>query len=207
MKGFTRKFQKQAQPLRHKICFAIPCMGTIRIETMLSIIDIFSVTNQDFYFAYRTGCYIEQNRTELIRSAIENKCNKIFFLDADMMVEGGVINKLLAHQKPVVGAAYNARSVPLYSNVKMKDENGKFAAFSELPTGLFKADGVPTGCMLIDIPTIQKVPYPWFDLTYFEDGKLELGEDIYFCEKLHQYGIETWCDPTIKIGHIGTFIF
>jgi len=207
MKGLVQKFQKQVQPRRLKICLAIPHVGTVRIETCMSVVGIVTSTPHDIYFAQREGAYIEQNRTRLIQMAIEQGCDKLFFLDSDIVVEGQVINKLLAHNKPIIGAAYNMRSFPLYSNVKFTDENGKFIAVPELPKELFKCAGVPTGAMLIDIPTVQKLPHPWFDLTYFEDGSLCVGEDIYFCQKAIEHGEEIWCDPTIQIGHIGTFTY
>lgn len=206
MKGF-KKFQKKAQPRRLKICLAIPCVGTIRIETAMSIVAILNSTPHDIYFAYREGAYIEHNRTRLIQIAIEQKCDKLFFLDSDIIVEGDVINKLLALGKPFIGASYNMRSFPLYSNVKVTDENGKFIAVPNLPAEPFKCAGVPTGAMLVDVAEVQKIPHPWFDLTYFENGDLELGEDIYFCQKLIKHGYEIWCDPTIQIGHIGAFTY
>lgn len=207
MKGLKQKFARVTQPRRMKICLAIPCVGTVRIETLLSVVAILNSTPHDVFVAYREGAYIEQNRTRLIQTAIESKCEKLLFLDSDIMVEGQVINKLLARNKPIVGAAYNHRSFPLRSNVKIADETGKLINYPELPKELFKCAGVPTGCLLIDIPTVRKLPHPWFDLTYFEDGSLELGEDIYFCRKLQEHGVEIWCDPTIEIGHVGTFVY
>lgn len=197
-----------------KICLGIPCTGTIRVETMISIIGILQATPHDILIEYRTGCYVEQNRTELIKTAIRENCEKIFFLDSDIMVEPNVINKLLALDKPVVGAAYNNRGMErdgdkfvVYSNVKMTGENGELISTRELPKEPFLCAGVPTGAMLIDIETVKKLPMPWFDLEYFQDGSLETGEDIYFCFKCRDNGIEVWCDPTIQIGHIGTFTY
>lgn len=195
------------QPRRLKICLGIPHVGTVRIETAISMVDIITQTTpyHDVYLAQREGAYIEQNRTRLIQMAIEQSCDKLFFLDSDILVEGNVINKLLAHNKPIIGAAYNMRSFPLYSNVKFTDEQGKFIAVPEIPKELFQCAGVPTGAMLIDIPTVQKLPHPWFDLINDENGNLVIGEDIYFCQKLIQQGEEIWCDPTIQIKHIGAF--
>lgn len=210
MKNFRKQFQKQIQPRKMKIMIGIPSTGMVHVDTMLSVIGILNSTpNAEFLVQSRTGCYIEQNRHELIRIAIEQNCEKLLFLDSDMVVESGVVNKLLALNKPVVGAAYNGRKLPLYSNVKMADENGNLIAVpaEEIPKEPFKCFGVPTGCMLLDVKTVARIPKPWFDLTYHEDGSLEYGEDIYFCKKLGEYGVEVWCYPTIQIGHIGTFMY
>lgn len=220
MKNFVKKFQKPVQPRRLKICIGIPCTGTVRAETLLSLIGILSATPHLIYVDIAEGCYIEQNRTKLVLTAQRENCDKLFFLDSDMKVEPQVINKLLALDKPIVGVAYNNRSpeisyengqriVGIYSNVKMSDENGKLIAVDpkHIPAVPFRAAAVPTGCMLVDMPTILKMPRPWFDLTWHEDGTLDLGEDVFFCRKAEEYGIETWCDPTIQIGHVGTFMY
>lgn len=203
-------FTRHAAPHRLKICLAIPNTGTIRIETMLSIVGILSATqNVDWFVDQKQSCYVEWNRTGLIQTAIREKCDKVFFLDADMVVEGGVVNKLLALNKPIVGADYHMRKFPITNNVKIADENGKYIHVEpqDIPKVPFKAAAIPTGCMLLDVATVQKIPYPWFDLTYFENGELEFGEDVFFCRKLIEHGVEIWCDPTIGIGHVGTHVY
>ena len=31
----------------------------------------------------------------------------------------------------------------------------------------------------------------------------QLGEDLAFCKKADELGIEIWCEPTVRVGHIG----
>lgn len=210
MKGFMKSFQPQVSPRRLKICLAIPCTGTVRVETLLSVVAILQATPHDFYVDYRTGCYVQDNRAKMARTAIEQKCDKLFFLDADMVVENQVVNKLLASGKQVIGAAYNMRNVlPLMSNVKFANEIGETITMEadKIPKVPFETFGVPTGAMLIDVEVFKTLPQPWFDLTWFEDGSLNFGEDIYFCNKLKENGVPVWCDPTIQIGHIGTYTY
>lgn len=210
MKNFVKRMQKPITPRRLKICLAIPCNGLIRIETHLSVVGILANTPHDFYSAYRTSCYVPENRWQLAQTAIRERCDKLFFVDADMNIEPHALNKLLALNKPFVGAAYNMRgALPRMSNVKGRDVDGKLKSLDPetMPKEPFIADGVPTGCMLIDVPTLQRVPQPWFNMTLKEDGSLDRGEDIWFCEQVKRAGFDFWCDPTIVIGHIGTFTY
>ena len=210
MKGLKQKFQKTVVPRRLRICLAIPSTGFVRVETLLSVVGILGATrNADFFVDQKQSCYIEWNRTGLIQTAIREKCEKVFFLDADMVVEANAVNKLLALNKPIVGADYHMRKFPITNNVKIADEQGNYIHVEpkDIPKVPFKCAAVPTGCMLVDVATVQKIPHPWFDLTYFPDGTLDLGEDVFFCRKLQEYGVEVWCDPTIEIGHIGTFTY
>lgn len=211
MKNFIKKpLWARAEAKRHKICFALPAGGNIlRVETHLSIIGLMFKTPHDFYSAYRTGCYIQDNRYNLAQTAIREGCDKLFFLDADMIVDSDAINKLLALNKPFVGAAYNMRGLPTATNVKTVNEEGKVVSWDldKMPKEPFKTHAVPTGCMLIDIPTLLQIPQPWFQVTHKEDGSLDRGEDVWFSEQAQRAGFEVWCDPTIGIGHIGTYVY
>ena len=47
--------------------------------------------------------------------------------------------------------------------------------------------------------------YPWFapKMQVFESGGVQdmCGEDVSFCLDAKEAGIETWCDPRIRVGH------
>jgi hypothetical protein len=184
-----------------KIFIGIPSAGTVRIETLLSVVTTIHASPHEFSVGYRVGAYIEENRTQLVQDAISAGCEKLFFLDHDMDVEAQVVNKLLALNKPVVCAPYNFRSFPLRSYIV--GENKK--VLKHLPGKPFRCLAGPTGCMLVDVPTVQRIPLPWFDVVFDENGQLKFSEDIYFCKRLRDHGVEVWCDPTIKIKHIGTY--
>jgi hypothetical protein len=42
-----KTFSKATQPRRMKICLGIPCVGTVRIETLLSVVAILNSTPHD----------------------------------------------------------------------------------------------------------------------------------------------------------------
>jgi GT2 family glycosyltransferase len=49
----------------------------------------------------------------------------------------------------------------------------------------------------------EKLEKPYFTL----DESRPAMEDVVICEKAREAGYDIWCDPTIKIGHIGTYIY
>lgn len=51
------------------------------------------------------------------------------------------------------------------------------------------------------------MPRPWFALDFDKDGMLSVSDDVWFCQQAARVGIETFCDPTIRAGHIGSFEF
>lgn len=44
-------------------------------------------------------------------------------------------------------------------------------------------------------------------LDFDRDGMLSVSDDVWFCQQAARVGIETFCDPTIRAGHIGSFEF
>ena len=72
------------------------------------------------------------------------------------------------------------------------------------PNHIFKNYGVATGCMLIKREVFEKISRPWFALGMPEAW---LGEDIFFCRKCKENGIEIWMDASLSIKHIGEHLY
>jgi hypothetical protein len=191
-----------------KIGIGIPSTGTMRTETHLSILGtIYHSTQHEFHHVNQNGCYIHENRWILVQELLKYDCDYIFFVDADMKFRSDTLEKLLAVNKPVVGAAYNMRRFPLETTVKFADAFGNLIPKNadEIPTIPFRCFALGTGCMLIKKEVFEKLPQPWFDFENGLDGKMMTGEDIYFCKQCYKHGIEVWCDPTCDIKHVGTY--
>lgn len=136
--------------------------------------------------------------------AQEEKCTHIFFIDHDMQYPSDTLDRLLAHDKDIVGAAYNMRCYPLKTTVTLLDENGAMTPREKLPAELFRCEAVATGMMLAKMSVFDKVEKPWFAIMIDpETNELTITEDVYFCNQARKAGFEIWCDPTIPIGHIG----
>ena len=108
------------------------------------------------------------------------------------------LKKLLAHDKPVVGATY-ARRVPPFHALTMTEEG----EHRHITSGLQRVRLLPTGCMLIRMDVFDQLIKPYFNLA--TEGDQLRGEDYYFCEQLLARGFEIWCDGdlSVQLGHIG----
>lgn len=199
------------------IQISIANTGSVRTSTMLSLIGMIYNTKIPFHIYQAEGCYVHENRWKAVREAQESnkilndvdKITHIFFLDSDILCEPDTINKLLELNKDVAGCLYNYRRFPPTLTAKFMDDNGNLIAksFDEIPKEPFKLFGLGTGAMLIKVDVFEKITQPWFHFTYNLDGSLEYSEDTYFCDKLMRAGIEVWCDPRIKVGHEGTYVY
>ena len=146
-------------------------------------------------------------RNNLVRMALkfDPQPTHIMWVDSDVVFPPETIERLLGHDKDVVGAFYNKR-VPPYDTV------GHLIGRPHVAKGgLYQADVMPHGCVLIKREVYEKLPQPWyfesFDPSFVTDDDPcgMIGEDVNFSRECVKAGIEMWCDAdlTFAVGHIG----
>jgi hypothetical protein len=138
-------------------------------------------------------------RTWLVLESIRQGATHILFVDSDMVFNEDVLDRLLAHKKPIVGVQYNKREFPLKGVQEALDEPSE--------TELYRAKHVGTGMLLIDLTVFPKLKGAWFNFGRDSQGALALGEDVWFCNTARDAGFDVWIDPTIKMGHEGTYLY
>ena len=191
-----------------KVLLGVPSGGSVKSKTMLTIISILVQSTHEITLVEREGALGPDNRNHLARLAVEGGFAYLFLVDADMSFPGDTLNRLIAHGKELVGAAYNFRGFPLCTVVKLRDEMGRVYSPGQLPSDtLFPCYAIGSGCKLVTTTALLKMPKPWFALGFGQDGMLAISDDVWFCNQARAVGIQTWCDPTIKAGHLGTYTF
>ena len=69
----------------------------------------------------------------------------------------------------------------------------------------FTVDYTGFGWLLVKKGVFEGLEYPWFapKMQVFESGAVQdmCGEDVSFCLDAKEQGIDTWCDPRIRVGH------
>lgn len=195
------------------ITIAIICGGTIRAETLISLVgalDVVKARGIGVHLSVQIGGYAARNRNSSVEAARRNGSSHLMFIDNDMVFPPSGILRLIDHDKDIVAGNYNARPAPgqpIISTVKLLDpasdpRRGQVIA-TEIPAQIFRCYGLGTGFMLINMQVFDKMEKPYFVSGEGADGE-PFTEDIDFCRKAHEAGFDVWCSPTIKIGHIGT---
>jgi len=150
---------------------------------------------------------IEISRNELVKRALEVNPDYILFLDADHSFESNLFYRLYEKQKDIVSALTFQKVRPFYPHARIKNKQGKFELLKKWEKNeLLKIDGVGMACILLKADVFRKIPEPWFEfITNDTDrkGKLEYGEDIWFCKKLEEKGYDIWLDTSTIVRHIG----
>ena len=184
------------------ITVGIPSYDHIKTECVLSIVKMIPRTSLQLHFVFNQSLYIDYNRNQLVDAALANGSSHLMFIDSDIQFPVDGIERLLAHDKDIVGGYYNTRRGN--NPIRVKDTAGRLVT-PDLPTHLFECHVLPTGFMLIRLPALSSLQKPYFQTITHEGGTI--GEDVVFCKKASDAGLQIWCDPTIPLGHVGKHIF
>lgn len=192
----------EAMPIR--VHLGIGCQGTVMSKTFASIMGVL-ITSPDKVTGYsmRQGGDIVSARTFCVQDAIEKKATHIFFVDSDMSFPPDTLEKLLAHNKEIVTVEYNRRKLPSESVTTPLEKKSE--------TKLYKARNIGGGCLLIKLEIFSRIlkplAKPWFNFGRGRDGMVVIGEDTWFANTARDAGIDSWIDPTIKVGHVGEYLY
>lgn len=153
---------------------------------------------------------VQRARNDLVRLAIKDNFDDLFFIDSDMQWEPDWALAILEHDVDCVGAAYRKKT----DDQELYTIKTKFPIPIDLKTGLWIVEGLGTGFLRFSRKALQLL---WDSSEEYEnegqkcrwifdvcpvDGKL-LGEDMIACEKLRQLGMNVYLDPTFTPIHIG----
>ena len=185
------------------ITIGIPSYDHIKTECVISLLRLQASSGLDLLFFLNQSLYIDFNRNQLVDVALTNGSSHLLFIDSDIEFPPDAPARLLAHDKDIVGGYYNTRRGN--NPVRVASPDGKLVPPDPLPDQLFPCRVLPTGFMLIKLSCLHKLQRPYFAVITHELGTV--GEDVSFCKKAHDAGLEIWCDPTIPLGHIGKHIY
>lgn len=161
------------------------------------------------------GTYVHSARQQALEGILARpQITHVLWLDADMEFPKNALERLLGHDKDVVGINYCMRGYP-YEFVALKsvswDPSGvsKRLFTGHKSTGLEEVDALGFGCVLMKtepvrraLPDLNKEPWFWFEWT---EGRRQIGEDVYFCRLLQRAGIKILVDHDLSkdCAHIG----
>lgn len=193
-----------------KIGIGLPIGKDVHPEFLKSLFARFNrwIKKYDFIILIDSAIPIDLSRNNIVELAKKDNCDYLFFIDSDVIIEDGYLERLLSHDKDVITCVYNQKIFPYYPLPRERVANDIYMPIEPDGQDTIEIDGNGMGCTLIKMDIFDKIPYPWFEFKYVNIGTkhLQTSEDLYFCQKLQNIGIKIYCDPTIKCKHIGVII-
>ena len=145
-----------------------------------------------------TLVYIARNR--LAHRAIRDEYTHVLWLDSDMTFSDSIVEDLLFCGKDMVCGAFVSRRPPygpcVYTDISDPANMKKVENFGTEP---FRVDGCGFATVLTSVSLLDAVQSNFG--TCFRPTE-QYGEDLAFCDRVKQLGMEIWCEPTVRPGHI-----
>lgn len=211
--------------MRH-VWIAIPAYtGTVHMMTMRSLIsDCLTLKEHGVAFTLQDeigSALIADCRGLMVAKFLASDATDLVFVDSDVFWENGAILKLLNHPVDFVCGVYPQRCEPEGYPISWILDRKELQA--DPKTGLLEVEGIPAGFTRMSRVMLEKMVsfYPntefhctdapneraWALFDPYRIGKVKLGEDYSFCRRWRDIGGQVWCDPEIKMGHIGNKMF
>lgn len=165
-----------------------------------------------------------QSRHKIVADAVYWGADYLLWLDADHTFPRDALARLWAHNLPIVGCNYSRRCIPtaptaakIVTNDDAEDhKNLVYTTVEKASAGeVEEVSHLGLGLCLIDMRCIDALQakaeedgernfLPLFKFETADDGHSEIGEDVFFFNKLRNAGIKTYCDHALswEVGHI-----
>lgn len=193
-----------------KVCVCIPAQDMVHTTFFNAMFQCaFYSKNKgiDIVMTQMNGCYLDLLRNQLIKSALETKPDFIMMVDSDMVFPNSTIERLIGHDKEIVGCNYTRRRPPYDPIACTGDGNTRVDPFKA--KGVEPVALIPTGVIMIKPSVFEKMAYPWFENMWRKSDNRLVGEDVVFCAKAGDLKIPVYCDHDLShhIKHSGQFDF
>ena len=145
---------------------------------------------------------LDEKRNKCVRIFLDTDCTHLLFWDSDTVGAPGAVTQLLKDDKPVIAAVVYRKGgdhAPVFGY--WDDDTRLYRVPVPFDYNkVLKVDIVGTGFVLIKREVFEQLEEPWFQC--YERGNA--WEDIFFCLKCKEAGIEVYVNTGIHLGHIAT---
>jgi len=166
---------------RYKVTISLPSNKPFE-NNLHHIINDFMAGDWDFWLSFDADNPPEKNPLDLVK------------LDKD----------IIGCPTPIWHCEGKAGERPIYWNAYQSDPST--GAYREWPIreGLQKVDAVGTGCILMSRRVFENPAMRTgaFTRKLNDDGTVDKGNDISFCERATEEGFEIWCHYDYPAGHM-----
>ncbi len=149
-----------------------------------------------------TQAYLVTERQDALDMALEGDYTHLLYLDDDQTFPHDVVDRLLAHDKPIVTCNYRKKSPEV--QFVCADHDNQFID-SRGKTGLERIFSCGMGITLIKLDALRKIPKPHFGVVYSKSINKFIIEDGYFANVMKVNGVDMWVDHDLSqvVGHVG----
>jgi hypothetical protein len=163
---------------------------------------------------------IDQARSQLATDALAQGFDEIMWIDADIVFDPLDVERLRAHDLPLVAGVYakkSTRALALHiepgTTAMTLGDGGGLVAVRYVGTGFMLTRRALYDAMARELPVCNqrfgKPTVPYFLPMVIEDdkGAWYLGEDYAFCERARRLEVPVVVDTRLRLYHVGRHQF
>lgn len=200
-----------------RVLIAVPNLGNIDTRLMMKLLrwsTMYSEAWESVTVVAPIGHIPHDSaRNYCVDLLLQGDQTHIFFIDSDVVPPDDALEKLLNADVDVISGLYPS----VWYNNKKKEMSQRNNVFSEiLDNGELKeakGKGVKAihsaggGCLLIKREVLeQDLEAPIFSFEYNSVGIMTVGEDVYFFNKLREFGITPYAHFDVQCNHVKTTV-
>lgn len=188
-----------------KLLIAIPSYETMRVEfvqCLMKLTEKLRAEGVPYEVKILAGTMVHAARDSLARHAVNSDFTDVLWIDSDMVFEDHLYDDLAMTGKDMVCGLFISRHYPYLSCLfsKLGDNPERIAEVTE--TDAFRVAGCGFGAVLMKTQVLRDVMIGNRGRCFIPEPML--GEDLAFCQRAAGAGYEIWCEPTARVGHIGS---
>lgn len=195
---------------------AIPAMSTMMTPFVRSLVGM--RVSGEVEYAFTDSSLVYDARNSLAQKAVNENFDRVLWLDTDMQFDRDLFERLSARLDEGLefcSGLYFTRRPPdikpvIYEALLIReDESGqripKAYPYHNYPKdSLFTVSATGFGCCMMTVNLLKDVGDK-YGLPF--SPVMGFGEDFSFCMRVTDMGRQLWCDSSIKVGHVGTFVY
>lgn len=188
-----------------KLLIAVPAYESMRVEFVRSLMDLTGWLNENkvwYEVKIISGTLVHIARDRLAQHAVNNGFDEVLWIDSDMVFDRHVYEDLKDAGRDMVCGWFISRHYPYVSCLFRSMD--PVERINEVPDVPFRVAGCGFGCVLMKAEILKQVMVSNGGKCFVPSQKL--GEDCAFCKRVTDLGFEIWCEPTVRVGHVGNLI-
>lgn len=151
-----------------------------------------------------TSTLIHSARNNIAQYAIENDFDYLFFHDSDCIIPTNTLEKLTEMDKDVAAGMYFSKSYPFTPVVYEQGNTGLFDVIRIYPKNtIMPVYGIGMGICLIKVSALKRLGENPFNPYQGKDTPVINGEDLAFCRRCYDSGINIFVNTSLQASHIG----
>lgn len=193
-----------------KIAICTPIARRPHPEMMKSLLAAARYTEHDFIYFDEVGYPVDIAREKITTKALASEhVTHLMWIDDDMVFDPAAVDRLIAHQEhlqhmgmpAIVGGLAFMRRPPYDACIYRRDLTTQtYVPIDDYGQGLVRVDATGAAFLLTTRTTYETLQQVRPDAGYWM-GRTR-SEDIGFCERVIEAGLDVFVDTTLEVGHM-----